>query len=628
MVGFHRDEKSDWVAELECGHGQHVRHKPPWTNHPWVVTQEGRDARLGLSLACPACDAHDLPALLGRLRTQRGFVAHEVAEAKLGRLARWFAAAKLDAAVVGVSGGVDSALVLALLRALQTRDVLRRVVALLLPIHARGATTQDEATAHGRLVAHALGAEAWEAPLADAHAATIQSLSCASGLAFDAWSEGQALSVARTPALYGAAALLQAHGFRSIVVGTTNRDEGSYLGFFGKASDGMVDLQPIADLHKSEVRALARHFGVPDVVIAAVPRGDVHDGRSDEEMIGASYDEIEALLRLRELGVPSSLAASLRPAALTAIETLHTLNRHKYVAGNPAVFLDVLPRGVPDGWSDEALSGRAETPPPHGALPGAWAPPPLALDPIARLLPEPERLTLPGLVLRARDVLTIADCARLCDAMAASGKAAPVGVTGVTAAPIGTSPTHDTYGVGSVRATAWSEELARALWQRLAPAIPSVRFLDQHTPTDGFATTTRAGHRTWRVVGLSPLLRFMRYDAGGRHLCHYDAGFDYGDGRRSLLSVVFYLTYAPASGATRFVRDGQELLPTRDRDFSDWSKDTREDEVLVRVQPKPGDALVFDHRHCHDVERWDGPGPRIIVRGDIVYEAIPDGRAP
>jgi NAD+ synthase (glutamine-hydrolysing) len=48
--------------------------------------------------------------------------------------------------------------------------------------------------------------------------------------------------VIRTPALYGAAALLQTHGYRSVVVGTTNRDEGSYLGFFGKASGGMVDL--------------------------------------------------------------------------------------------------------------------------------------------------------------------------------------------------------------------------------------------------------------------------------------------------------------------------------------------------------------------------------------------------
>jgi NH3-dependent NAD+ synthetase len=180
--------------------------------------------------------------LLGLLRASRGFDAQEVALAKIGRMSRWFAEQRLDAAVVGVSGGVDSAVALALLRAVQKRGVLRRVVALLLPAYGPGATGQERATSRGRLVAKALGAETWEAPLTEAHAAVVRALTRASGLVFDAWGDGQALSVIRTPALYGAAALLQTHGYRSVVVGTTNRDEGSYLGFFGKASDGMVDL--------------------------------------------------------------------------------------------------------------------------------------------------------------------------------------------------------------------------------------------------------------------------------------------------------------------------------------------------------------------------------------------------
>ncbi|HZW11584.1 MAG TPA: DUF3565 domain-containing protein [Noviherbaspirillum sp.] len=56
IVGFHRDEERHWVAELECGHNQHVRHNPPWTNRPWVVTQEGRDKALGRVLKCKKCD--------------------------------------------------------------------------------------------------------------------------------------------------------------------------------------------------------------------------------------------------------------------------------------------------------------------------------------------------------------------------------------------------------------------------------------------------------------------------------------------------------------------------------------------------------------------------------------------
>lgn len=552
--------------------------------------------------------------LLARLRLSRGFDVREVAAAKVARLTRWFASERLDAAVVGVSGGVDSALVLALLEAARRApgSPLRRVVGLLLPIGGRGATRQREATAQGAAVCAALGAEHWEVPLTEALGATVAALARASGLPFDAWSEGQCLSVQRTPALYGAAALLRAHGHAAVVVGTTNRDEGAWLGFFGKASDGMVDLQPISDLHKSEVRALAAHLGVPPAVVAAVPAGDVHDGRSDEAMIGADYDTVEAVVRLRELGRDPALAGE----GSAAVDRHHAVNAHKYRVGSPAVHLDVLPRGVPGAWPDTPFAPRTERPPPPGAIPGAWTPPPIALDPLEGL-PAVEPIALPeGLARRARRVLTARDCATLRAAMEASGAAEPVGVTGV----------RDGYGVGSLRATAWSPALAAGLWERLRPAVPSVRFLGPRDPTDAFATATRAGHRSWRAVGLSPLLRFMRYAPGGRHLCHYDAAYDYGDGRRTLLSVVFYLTDAPASGATRFVRDGQEMTPVAARDLGDWTRDTRDDEVLAAVHPTEGDALVFDHCLCHDVARWEGPGERVIVRADVVYEAIPDGR--
>ena len=57
IVGFHTDDVGDWVADLECGHTQHVRHDPPWQNRPWVVTPEGRARFLGTELRCVLCDA-------------------------------------------------------------------------------------------------------------------------------------------------------------------------------------------------------------------------------------------------------------------------------------------------------------------------------------------------------------------------------------------------------------------------------------------------------------------------------------------------------------------------------------------------------------------------------------------
>jgi tellurite methyltransferase len=61
MVGFHPDEAGDWVAELDCLHNQHVRHRPPFQERPWTLTGEGRAARLGQELDCPLCDRAEPP---------------------------------------------------------------------------------------------------------------------------------------------------------------------------------------------------------------------------------------------------------------------------------------------------------------------------------------------------------------------------------------------------------------------------------------------------------------------------------------------------------------------------------------------------------------------------------------
>ena len=59
ITGFHTDEHGDWVADLECGHTQHVRHSPPWINRPWVATPRGRAKALGKALNCKICDPAD-----------------------------------------------------------------------------------------------------------------------------------------------------------------------------------------------------------------------------------------------------------------------------------------------------------------------------------------------------------------------------------------------------------------------------------------------------------------------------------------------------------------------------------------------------------------------------------------
>ncbi|MFZ3012850.1 MAG: DUF3565 domain-containing protein [Nitrospira sp.] len=56
IIGYHQDEHGDWVADLTCGHGQHVRHQPPFINRPWVLTVAGREQHLGTHLSCKKCE--------------------------------------------------------------------------------------------------------------------------------------------------------------------------------------------------------------------------------------------------------------------------------------------------------------------------------------------------------------------------------------------------------------------------------------------------------------------------------------------------------------------------------------------------------------------------------------------
>lgn len=72
IVGFHLDEEGHYVADLACGHGQHVRHDPPWQNRPWVLTEQGRKEKLGVMLECKKCE-EELIRIRDFMLNQRGY---------------------------------------------------------------------------------------------------------------------------------------------------------------------------------------------------------------------------------------------------------------------------------------------------------------------------------------------------------------------------------------------------------------------------------------------------------------------------------------------------------------------------------------------------------------------------
>ena len=61
IAGYHQDDEGEWVAELACGHGQHVRHRPPFQVREWVLHPDERAARIGAPLDCSLCDRTELP---------------------------------------------------------------------------------------------------------------------------------------------------------------------------------------------------------------------------------------------------------------------------------------------------------------------------------------------------------------------------------------------------------------------------------------------------------------------------------------------------------------------------------------------------------------------------------------
>lgn len=60
IVGFHQDRESHWVADLECGHSQHIRHDPPYANRKWILSAYERKKRIGILRECKECETATL----------------------------------------------------------------------------------------------------------------------------------------------------------------------------------------------------------------------------------------------------------------------------------------------------------------------------------------------------------------------------------------------------------------------------------------------------------------------------------------------------------------------------------------------------------------------------------------
>jgi len=63
VIGFHKDQVGDWVADLECGHTQHFRHQPTWVNRPWLENNSEREKFIGTEVVCKTCEEIAMDAI-------------------------------------------------------------------------------------------------------------------------------------------------------------------------------------------------------------------------------------------------------------------------------------------------------------------------------------------------------------------------------------------------------------------------------------------------------------------------------------------------------------------------------------------------------------------------------------
>jgi NAD+ synthase len=115
-----------------------------------------------------------------------------------------------------------------------------------------------------------------------------------------------------------------------LVAGTGNKVEDFGVGFFTKYGDGGVDLSPIADLMKSDVYALGAYLEIPESIQKAAPTdGLFGDSRTDEDQLGASYDELEWAMLAAETGKKATDFEGRNKEVFEIYSRLHKINQHK-----------------------------------------------------------------------------------------------------------------------------------------------------------------------------------------------------------------------------------------------------------------------------------------------------------
>lgn len=228
--------------------------------------------------------------------------------------------ANMKGFVIGISGGIDSA-VTSTLCAKTGLDLL----CLEMPIHQAPSQVSRALNHIDWLKKNFSSVEMTQVNLTGVFDSLIDALPTVSN------EEDRFMSLANTRArlrmtsLYYFAALE-----KYLVAGTGNKIEDFGVGFYTKYGDGGVDISPIADLLKSEVYEIAEYLGINNEIIIAAPTDGLWgDDRTDEDQIGASYDELEWAMKMKEENKDISEFSGRKKEVFKIYNHLNNINKHK-----------------------------------------------------------------------------------------------------------------------------------------------------------------------------------------------------------------------------------------------------------------------------------------------------------
>jgi len=228
--------------------------------------------------------------------------------------------AKMDGFVIGVSGGIDSAVTSAI-----CAKTGLNLLCVEMPIHQVSSQVSRAVNHIAWLKKNFPKVEKIEVNLTPVFDSLIIALPKVEK------EEERFMSLANTRARLRMTTLYYFAAFNKyLVAGTGNKVEDFGVGFYTKYGDGGVDLSPIADLMKSEVYEIARFLGINKEIIAAAPTDGLWgDDRTDEDQLGASYDELEWAMRMDEKGKSSSDFSEREKVVFDIYKRLNKANQHK-----------------------------------------------------------------------------------------------------------------------------------------------------------------------------------------------------------------------------------------------------------------------------------------------------------